>query len=315
VSDLEYPRTLADFDRQLATEEQCRAFLVSLRWPGGFRCPRCSSREAWPTERNLMHCRQCGRQTSVTAGTMFHRTRKPLRTWFQVMWWVSVQKNGTSAVGLQRILGLGGYQTAWSWLHKLRRAMVRPGREPLSGEVEVDETYVGGVRDGGGRRHLGHKALVAIAAEVRGSATGRIRLRSIPNATGPALQSFVRDTVAPGSVLRTDGWASYLGLEAQRYRHRRLVQESSRDASKQLPRVHRVASLLKRWLMGTHQGRVERAHLPYYLDEFTFRFNRRASRSRGLLFLRLAQQAVALDPVHYRHLVGGSSTSSGGHLS
>jgi transposase-like protein len=214
-----------------------------------------------------------------------------------MMWWVTGQKNGASALGLQRILGLGGYQTAWSWLHKLRRAMVRPGREPLSGEVEVDETYVGGVRNGGGRRHLGHKALIVIAVEVRGPASGRIRLRSIPNASGPILQSFVRDTVAAGSVLRTDGWTSYLGLEEQGYRHRRLLQESLRDASKQLPRVHRVASLLKRWLLGTHQGRVERPHLPYYLDEFTFRFNRRSSRSRGLLFFRLAQQAVALDPV------------------
>lgn len=263
MSDLAYPRTLAEFDRQLGTEEQCRAFLVKLRWPEGFRCPRCSSREAWTTERNLMHCRQCGRQTSVTAGTVFHRTRKPLRTWFQMMWWVTGQKNGASALGLQRILGLGGYQTAWSWLHKLRRAMVRPGREPLSGEVEVDETYVGGVRNGGGRRHLGHKALIVIAVEVRGPASGRIRLRSIPNASGPILQSFVRDTVAAGSVLRTDGWTSYLGLEEQGYRHRRLLQESLRDASKQLPRVHRVASLLKRWLLGTHQGRVERPHLPY----------------------------------------------------
>jgi len=254
-----------------------------------------------------MHCQRCGHQTSITAGTIFHRTRKPLRAWFQVMWWVTGQKNGASALGLQRILGLRSYQTAWSWLHKLRRAMVRPGREPLSGEVEVDETYVGGVREGGGKRHLGHKALIAIAVETRGPTIGRIRLRSIPNATAHALLSFVRDNVAPGSVLRTDGWPSYLGLEDQGYRHKRLLQLSARDASRQLPRAHRVASLLKRWLLGTHQGRVERPHLPYYLDEFTFRFNRRTSRSRGLLFLRLAQQAVALNPVTYRSLVGGGS--------
>lgn len=301
-----YPRTLLEFERQLGTEDLCRSFLVKLRWPDGFRCPRCSSPDAWTTERNLMHCRRCGRQTSVTAGTIFHRTRKPLRMWFQVMWWVTGLKNGASAVGLQRVLGLGSYQTAWTWLHKLRRAMVRPGREHLSGEVEVDETYVGGVSDSVGRRHLGHKSLIAIAAEVRGAGTGRIRLRSIANASGPALQGFVRDTVAPGALLRTDGWTSYVGLEEQGYRHRRFVQKSPRDASKKLPRAHRVASLLKRWLLGTHQGRVERCHLPYYLDEFTFRFNRRTSRSRGLLFYRLAQQAVALDPVTYRRLVGGS---------
>ena len=255
-----------------------------------------------------MNC-ECGHQTSVTAGTIFHRTRKPLRLWFQVMWWVTGQKNGASALGLQRILGLGSYQTAWTWLHKLRRAMVRPGRDRLTREVEVDETFVGGVEQSGGRRHVGKKALVAVAAEIRGKAIGRIRLQRVRDSSANSLVGFVKAAVEPGSVVVTDGWPSYLDLPGAGYIHRpRVVKGSGKAADTLLPRVHRVASLLKRWLLGTHQGRVERKHLPYYLDEFTFRFNRRTSRSRGSLFYRLAQQAVAAPPVPYQRLVGKVGT-------
>ncbi|MGH7372408.1 MAG: IS1595 family transposase [Candidatus Methylomirabilales bacterium] len=300
----EYPRTLAEFDRCFATEEHCRRYLLRLRWPSGFRCPGCRSPEAWPTKRGLLHCRKCDHQASITAGTVFHRTRKPLRLWFQVMWWVAGQKNGASALGLQRLLGLGSYQTAWAWLHKIRRAMVRPGRDRLTGEVEVDETFIGGVEKGGGRRHVGKKALVAVAAEVRGTGTGRIRLQRVQDSSAQSLVGFVKQAVEPGSFVVTDGLPSYVGLEAAGYGHRpRVVRGSGKEADSLLPRVHRVASLLKRWLLGTHQGRVERKHLPYYLDEFTFRFNRRTSRSRGLLFYRLAQQAVAIQPTPYRDLV------------
>ena len=265
-----------------------------------------------------MNC-ECRRQTSVTAGTIFHRTRKPLRLWFQVMWWLTGQKNGASALGLKRILGLGSYQTAWAWLHKLRRAMVRPSRDHLVGKVEVDETFVGGVEKGGGRRHIGKKALVAIAAQVDGKAIGRIRMAVVRDSSAESLIPFVGQSIAPGSTVITDGLPSYLGLKEAGYVHqKRVIQGSGKEADTLLPRVHRVASLLKRWLMGTHQGRVERTHLPYYLDEFTFRFNRRTSRSRGLLFYRLAQQAVALSPVPYQRLVGGSaviSTTGGANLS
>lgn len=300
---------MAEFDRQFSSAESCREYLVKLRWPGGFRCPKCGSGNAWLLDRGLMNC-QCGHQTSVTAGTIFHRTRKPLRLWFQVMWWVTGQKNGASALGLKRILGLGSYQTAWAWLHKLRRAMVRPGRDQLTGEVEVDETFVGGVEQGGGRRHVGKKALVGIAAQADGKAIGRIRMAVVRDSSSESLMPFVRQSIAPGSTVITDGLPSYLGLKDAGYVHqKRVIQGSGKEADTLLPRVHRVASLLKRWLMGTHQGRVERAHLPYYLDEFTFRFNRRTSRSRGLLFYRLAQQAVALSPVPYQRLVGGTSAS------
>lgn len=256
-----------------------------------------------------MHCKDCGHQVSITAGTIFHGTRSPLRLWFQAMWWVTTQKNGASALGLQRVLGLGSYETAWTWLHKLRRAMVRPSRGQLSGEVEVDETFVGGVEEGGGRRHVGKKALVVVAAEIRGRATGRIRLGCVPDSSAASILPFVRQSVVPGSVVVTDGLQPYRVLPAAGYVHRRKVVRGSGDnPDALLPRVHRVASLLKRWLLGTHQGRVERAHLPYYLDEFTFRFNRRTSRHRGKLFYRLVEQAVQVAPVPFSKLI-----TPGGH--
>jgi transposase-like protein len=303
---LDYPRTLSEFDRRFATEADCREYLVGLRWPQGFKCPECASGQAWITRRHLMHCRGCGHQVSVTAGTIFHRSRYSLRVWFQVMWWLTGQKTGASALGLQRIVGLGSYRTAWNWLHKLRRAMVRPDREALTGEVEVDETFIGASEVEVGRRLVGNKALVAIACEIRGKALGRIRLESIPDATAPTLQAFVKRSVASGSVLITDGWRAYLSLAEEGYIHRPRVQRRPQDASRLLPRVHRVASLLKRWLLGTHHGRVERSHLPYYLDEFTFRFNRRSSKSRGLLFYRLAHQAIAMEPILNKTLIGGT---------
>ena len=306
MSEPAYPRTLAEFDRQFATEQGCRQYLADLRWPAGFCCPCCQATDAWLTGRGLMHCSVCGAQTSVTAGTVFHRTRRPLRLWFQVMWWVCGQKNGSSALGLKRLLGLRSYQTAWAWLHKLRRAMVCPGRERLTGAVEVDETFVGGWEEAGGRRRVGKKALVAVAAEIRGRATGRIRLARAADSRAESLGGFVKQAVAPGTRVLTDGLRSYGGLGESGYVHEIKVPKHRKEAVVMLPRVHRVVSLLKGWLVGTHQGRVESAHLPYYLDEFVFRFNRRTAGSRGLLFHRLAQQAVAVKAVPYRSLIGGT---------
>jgi transposase-like protein len=220
------------------------------------------------------------------------------------MWWVTNQKTGISALGLQKLLGLGSYETAWSCLQKLRRAMVRPSRDRLTGVVEVDEAYVGGVEPGGGKRHLGNKALVAIAAQVDGEGIGRIRLRRIPDASSRRLHAFVKDAIEPGSIVITDGWEGYEGLGNAGYRHKpRVIRGSGKTASALLPRVHRVASLLKRWLLGTHQGAVSREQLDFYLDEFTFRFNRRTSRHRGKLFYRLLQQAVIVKPVPYSKLI------------
>jgi transposase-like protein len=223
------------------------------------------------------------------------------------MWHVTSQKNGVSALGLQRVLGLGSYETAWTWLHKLRRAMVRPGRDRLHGPVEVDETYVGGEQPGKRGRGAARKSLVLVAAEEDGAHIGRIRLLQVPDSSGASLCSAVSECVEPGSVVHTDGWASYGGLSALGYRHEVTRQSSAPVGEDPLPRVHRVASLLKRWMLGTHHGAIRPSHLDYYLDEFTFRFNRRTSRSRGKLFYRLAQQMMAVDPLPQSQLRGGQS--------
>jgi transposase-like protein len=241
----------------------------------------------------LFQCCGCRRQTSATAGTIFQDTRKPLVTWFRAMWYVMSQKNGASALGLQRVLGLGSYETAWTWLHKLRRAMIRPDRDRLSGWIEVDETVLGALEEGVAGRKMGSKALIIIAAQADGPGIGRIRMRAIQDASAGSLHGFVMDCIEPGSTLHTDGWQGYVGLDKQGFQREVTVLRGRRkEASELMPRVHRVASLLKRWLLGTHQGAVSHEHLPYYLDEFTFRFNRRRSKSRGKLFFRLMQQAV-----------------------
>jgi transposase-like protein len=302
----DYPRTLAEFERRFATEQACREYLARLRWPEGFVCPQCSGKAFWPTTRGLRMCGTCGRQVSVTAGTIFQDTHKPLMVWFRVMWWVSCQKNGASALNLQRVLGLRSYETAWAWLHKLRRAMVRPGRDRLSGRVEVDESYLGGLDEGHRGRGQSKKALIVVAAQEDGAGIGRIRMRRIADASAGSLHAFIRESVAPGSLVRTDGWSGYAGLEAKGYAREVTAQtEQKRTGEKVLPRVHRVVSLLKRWLMGTHQGAVSHEHLDYYLDEFTFRFNRRRSANRGKLFYRLMQQAAGAEPVPYAQLVKG----------
>ncbi len=303
----DYPKTQAEFDERFATEEACRAYVAQLRWPDGFVCPRCRAGSARTATRNRLICRSCRYQASVTAGTIFEGTRKPLAMWFRAMWYVTAHKNGARALGLQRVLGLGQYQTAWTWLHKLRRAMVRPGRERLAGTVEADEVYVGGKAKGVRGRSLEKKALVAIAVEEDGSGMGRIRLKRVPDASAASMEAFLREAVEPGSLIRTDGWRSYARLRELGYRHDKAVTGGDPGRmDRDFPRVHRVAALLKRWLLGTHQGAVERQHLDYYLDEFTFRFNRRTSRSRGLLFYRLLQQAVATDPVPRKTILGGS---------
>jgi len=218
------------------------------------------------------------------------------------MWWVTSQKTGASALGLQRVLGLGSYQTAWTWLHKLRRAMVRPGRDRLAGTVEVDESYIGGEKPGKRGRGAEGKSLVLIAAQEDARRVGRIRLRRVQDASAESLEPAIVEAVEPAAIIHTDGWSGYSGLKTQGYRHE-IVRASASVGEELLPLAHRVSSLLKRWLMGTHQGAVSHEHLDYYLDEFTFRFNRRTSRYRGKLFYRLMQQAANIDPVPYSTMV------------
>jgi len=306
----DYPRTFQEFEAWFGSEAACRAYVRRLRWPDGFTCPACEV-VGEPTEisRGLLRCRACGRQVSLTADTIFEGTRKPLRLWFLAMWFVTSQKNGVSALGLQRVLGLGSYETAWTWLHKLRRAMIRPGRDSLHGEVEVDETYVGAPEEGKQGRETASKAIIAVAAEKDGRGFGRIRLRQIRDVSSDSLLAFVRSAVEPGSTIHTDGWRGYAGLAAAGYRHTVTVISTSPDpAHVVMPRVHKLASLLKRWLMGTLQGGIQHRHLNYYLDEFAFRFNRRRSKARGMLFYRLAQQAVAVSPAPYHAIVSPEKT-------
>lgn len=293
----QYPRTMSEFIEQFAAEEGCERYLYALRWPGGFRCGRCGHDEAWAMRRGLFRCRRCRAEASLTAGTIFQDTRKPLRQWFEAMWHVTNQKHGVSALGLQRALGLGSYQTAWTWMHKLRCAMVRPGRDRLSGRVQVDETFVGGVHSGAPGRTAAGKVLVLVAAEeVDKDRIGRIRLAQIADASMSTLHQAVSRCVEPASTVCTDEWKGYSELEMIGY-SREIACKGDAIGETKLPLAHRVASLLKRWLLGTHQGAVRPSHLDYYLDEFTFRFNRRTSRSRGLLFYRLMEQAVAVGPV------------------
>lgn len=300
----DFPRDLLEFEARFSTEAACREYLFRLRWPDGFFCPRCGGRKTWPVSDVLLQCSDCSYQSSVTAGTIFQDTRKPLRLWFRAVWWVTSQKNGASAMGLQRVLGLKSYKTAWTWLHKLRRAMVRPDRDRLTGRVEVDEAYVGGLEEGVRGRQTETKALIVVAAQEDGPGIGRIRMRRIADASAECLVPFVKDSVEPGSAVHTDGWLGYLPLAGQGYDHQiTFLKGKKKTASELMPRVHQVISLLKRWLMGTHQGAVSLEHLDYYLDEFTFRFNRRKSRSRGKLFFRLLQQAVAIEPVPYKSMV------------
>jgi len=252
----------------------------------------------------LYRCAACRHDFTVTVGTLLADTRLPLSLWFEAMWYVVNQKHGVSALGVQRVLGVS-YLTAWRWLHKLRRAMVRPGRDRLAGTVEVDEVYIGGERPGKRGRGAAGKALVLVAAQADGPRIGRIRLVRVANASRAVLTPTVRGIVEPKSQVLTDDWDGYSGLAEAGY-DRHVVRRSAVVGENLLPRANRVASLLQRWLLGTHQGAVSHSHLDYYLDEFVFRFNRRRSRSRGLLFYRLIELALAIAPVRCRQLVGGA---------
>jgi transposase-like protein len=308
--DEDYPRTLLELERRFSSEEACIEYLAALRWPAGWACPRCAGVDAWSIRRARWLCDHCRYEMSVTAGTIFQDTHLPLTLWFRAMWQITSQKNGISALGLQRVLGLGSYKTAWAMLHKLRRAMVRPGRDPLAGVVEVDEAYWGGEETGATGRQTEMKTRIIVAAEEDGNGIGRIRLRTIPDVSKASLHGFIRQVVAPGSTVRTDGWPAYRGLAG--YLHDRQVQSHQAEEEHLLPRAHRVISLLKRWLLGTHQGVVSPEHLDDYLDEFTFRFNRRSAKCRGKLFYRLAQQAMQTDPVPFATLVKPQPVVQGG---
>lgn len=300
----DYPRTAVEMRDWFPTEDACRVYLISIRWPNGITCPVCGATKVWKKKPPFYRCAHCNHDFSVTSGTLFAGTHKPLRIWFEAIWHVTEQKSGVSALGLKRALGLGSYRTAWNWLHKLRKAMVRPGRDRLRGVVEVDEAFIGGPRSGKRGRGAAGKTLIMIAAQADGRKIGRIRMVRIPNASAANLLSAIEQTIEPGTCIQTDQWKGYSGLKKHGYGHE-VIHPTSELGENLLPRINLTASLLKRWLLGTHQGAVRSQHIDYYLDEFTFRFNRRTSRSRGLLFYRLLQQAVALGPIKGKDLIGG----------
>lgn len=301
VTQERYPKNFQEFLFQFKTEDDCWNYLFQMRWPDGFNCPKCKGNKYWVTEKKLIHCISCEHQISITAGTIFHGTRKPLLLWFHIIWWVVAQKTGASAYNLKDFMGFGSYETAWAWLHKLRRAMVRPNRDKLSGEIEVDETYIGGKETGKGKQGRGAdtKTLVVVAAECKGKQIGRVRFKIISESSAEELMSFIKENIAPGSKIITDGWSGYSSLsQSKKYKHEiKIISGSGQEAHELLPHVHMIDSLVKRWINGTHQGKVSPKHLSYYLDEFAFRFNRKLSTYRGKLFYRLIQQSVATSPV------------------
>jgi transposase-like protein len=294
-----FPRTYREFVHEFPSDDACAGYLVQLRWPAGFTCPACqTSCVPWRQTRGRLVCTACRHQTSVTTGTVLEKTRTPLTTWFEAAWLLTTAKNGLSAKTLERTLGTS-YRTAWAMLQRYRVSMVRSEREQLSGAVEVDETLLGGVEQGGKRGRGTNKSIVVIAVEVKEpKGFGRIRMRHIPDASGANLQPFISDVISKGATVRTDGWTGYNGLAKNGFLHERTVLSSSGDpAHVAMPGVHRVSSLLKRWILGTHQGSVVPEHLQSYVEEFTFRFNRRNSRSRGLVFRRLLEQAMVKGPI------------------
>lgn len=293
------PRSLLEFSRRFGCEEACQEYLFALRYPNGFVCPKCGIARGWFLKgKQLVECPR-GHKTSLTAGTVMHRTRQPLVTWFHAAYFVATFTPGISALQFQQQMGIGRYETAFNMLHKLRTTLVAPSRDPLHGEVEVDEGYIGGKEEEHTGRGTETKELVACAVELirwtekktgkRRVRTGRVRLRVVPDASAQSLVPFVRDSVEKGTIVHTDGWPSYGPLDKEGYQHRPVVQGSGKNA-KYMPHVHRILSNVKTWLLGTHHGRVEGKHLQAYLNEYTFRFNRRFW--RGPAFHRALGLAV-----------------------
>jgi len=308
------PRDLPTFLERFGTDEACRAYLVRARWPAGFRCSGCGHDQAYSHKQRLIEeCRACGKQHSILAGTIFEQTKTGLARWFLAIYLVTSSKGGISAMELQRQMGFGSYGTAWAWLHKIRRAMVVPGRKPLSDRVEADETLVGGQRPGTPGRGAAGKTVVAGAVEsrrgqARGRRLGRLRLQAVRDASASSLVGFLGQNVLSPAEVATDGWSGYRGLEAAGYAHEPIhLARSWGDAALRLPAIHLVFGLAKRWLLGTHHGAVSARHLQTYLDEYVFRFNRRTANSIAHRFARLIEQAVLTQPTTYRAISHGSA--------
>src|SRR4051794_9592617 len=304
------PEDMPSFLARFSTDERCREYLFTACWPNGFRCAACGHDDTYALRTKIVYeCAACRKQHSLLAGTIFEQTKTGLAKWFLAIYLVTSSKGGIAATELKRQLGLGSYQTAWTWLHKLRKAMVRPDRQPLAGRVEADETYVGGPRPGKRGRGAAGKTLVGGAVEAgrgeaRGRRLGRLRLAPLADASAASLEAFLAAHVAKPATVTTDGWRGYLGLPAEGCDHEPTdLGATWGDAALRLPGIHLVFSLVKRWLLGTHHGAVSEKHLPAYLDEYVFRFNRRTATLVSHGFARLIERAVQIRPTTYRAIV------------
>jgi transposase-like protein len=290
----DFPRTATEFEARFATEEDCRAYWIEARWGGEPACARCASTRVWSIrEGTTFECADCGHQTSLTSGTLLEKTRKPLKVWFRAIFEISTRRTGISGKDLQRIMGFGSYKTAWTWLHKLRVAMVRSDSEPLGPFVQMDEALVGGK---GGP----HKELVLVAAE----ANGRVRLAHAESNDEGTCKRFVDGRIAADAQVATDGHAGYSGKSLGKRAHERKVQtKAERRENDAVQGCHWTISLLKRWLMGTHAGAVRSKHLQAYLDEFTFRHNRRKTIGVTRIAGRVIESLVAKPPLTMRQII------------
>jgi transposase-like protein len=304
-----FPDTEIEFDTMFSTEEHCVDYLFKQRWADGFKCLKCGKTHYWKSNRDLYICTNCEHQHSITAGTIFHQTHKPLKYWFKAIWWFTTTKSGISATNLSRLLGIS-YPTAWAWLQKLKRCTVNPNREPLSGTVEVDEFYLGGKMSGKQGRGSENKHKVVVAVERRESddpeidlshLMGRVRIAVIPDCSAENLTPFIKSNISFGSTLITDKWTGYTAELKKNYTHESYKFSENKSV---LDHVHRIASLVKRWFIGTLQGSKKPQHLQKYMDEYVFRFNRRNSESIGFKFFRLIQFAVDTKPITYNMIIG-----------
>lgn len=287
-----------EFENSFNSDEQCLEYLHSLKYSNGFECKYCSGVDYWKNKRNVLICKKCKQETTVLSGTIFHGAKIPLHLLFRMLWYIIVQKNGVSALSVQTVLGFSRYDTVWTWLHKFRRIMILPKRDKLVGRIEVDETFIGGVKKGKPGRGAEGKIIVIVAIELVNDHTGRVRMSVIEHADRLCINEFIKNNIEENSTIITDGWKGYVDIQKMKYTHQIETKTIAANGENLTPNVHKIASLLKRWLLGTHQNFTSEDYLSYYLDEYTFRYNRRKSNSRGLLFYTLLKQAMLNKPIY-----------------
>jgi len=301
-----YPKTPRSFRACFPDDGACRSYLERLRWPKGPRCPKCPRAKVWAKKPPVYRCSRCGYDFTVTAGTLFADTRQPLRLWFEVIWYVAHQKKGTSARELQRIVQMANYQTAWRWLHKLRRVMAPSRPRKLNGTVEVDDITLGTRASG--------QSLVLMVVKISAGLGTRLHLARIANASETVLTAAVQHCVEPGTRVLTDNWRGYRGLRSNGYTHE-VVPRTPSKGQGALPRIKKIEGTLRHWLGDTHGGSVAPWHLDYYLDEFTFRFNRSDSTSpRGMIFYQMLRRALRMKPVRSDDLIGGTENPANSRI-